>query len=212
MTKSMLLLLLVCASVSIAAEDLTEVPAIRADGGARFEHRGRRDPFTFIRDVPKEPLINIDTKVKRPLFDVQANLQSVEQLYTEAQSRFVAGDFQNSLKACELALKTMCGFPTDVVIADGVRLKSEVALLHRAAQRQAQRIEAQNAFEQLNVKLSGVIARARGSQAILNGNIVREGQVVTFASDAIVIESITDEQVLLNFRGYRMSATMAHAR
>ena len=91
-------------------------------------------------------------------------------------------------------------------------LRQNLQSLRKVGDSMRARSEAAAAYQRLNVSVTGVVSRPRKAQAIVNGVVVREGQTLSApGNELLVIEKITADQVVVNFRGYRMAAPLASA-
>ena len=83
--------------------------------------------------------------------------------------------------------------------------------MRKAAERIKQRQDAERDFNQMNIKLTGVVAREKNSQAIVNAKVVTKGDVVPSSNEGVdvVVADILPQQVVFVFRGYKMMLTLS---
>jgi hypothetical protein len=196
-----LLLLLAMARSGFAAEP----------GGASSETEGPwkpevgslRDPFTFWKEVPKEPgeggNIRTQQEIIRELQD------SAEKSYLVAERAMKDSRHAEAVQACDKGLDSLSnlGPQEEPAIQE---LHERLYRLRRAADRLQKRAEAEAAFRNLNIKVSGVIAKLHHPMAIVNNHIVGKGGLIetTESEGAIYVDDIQPSRVIVRFRGYRI--------
>lgn len=195
-------------AIALAAAVVFAAAGLQAEDGERFvvKDKNRRDPFTFSlrSNIPTDP----EPPKTQP--DTIRNARSANMLFSEAEDAALERHVNLCLEKCDAALSLLKQVPANETEMLATRQKLE--LLRKAADSMRQREEASAAFHKLNVAVAGVIARPRKAQAIINGVLVREGAVLnTPQNELLVVESISSEQVVLSFRGYRMAASLASA-
>ena len=181
---------------------LTCAESFGADAtGFKFNPGDRRDPFTFarrpdIRNVVKEP----------ERIDFSRNIRDAQQWLSDAEVAALERRSSACVQKCDLALNSLKDAPKDAGVEP---LRQSLSRLRRAAESMLRRDEALAAFQKLNVTVTGVVARPRKAQAIVNGMVVREGQSLAAAeNESLIVEKISSDQVVLNFRGYRVAAPL----
>jgi len=91
-----------------------------------------------------------------------------------------------------------------------VQIREKLLELRRAGERVRQRQEAEKKFRDMNIRLTGVVARAHHSQAIVNGKIVGKGEAVAVSeNNDVVVDEIQPDQVIFLFQGYKMGLTLS---
>ena len=190
---TVILICLTCAELFGAQDDIHIV-----------KPRGRRDPFTFAfrPEIPQQPI------EKRPEINIAGNVANADQQLDQAERALMERRVGECIERCEAARASLKDTPAGRSEIEGLR--QSLLRTRKAGEAMRERDEATAAFGKLNLTVSGVIARQRKSQAIVNGLLVREGQTIPAdANETLMIERITSEQVVVNFRGYRMVARLS---
>jgi len=88
-----------------------------------------------------------------------------------------------------------------------LEIRERLTDLRRAGERLKSREDAEAEFERIGVRLTGVVAREKHSQAIVNGKTVSKGDIVSANNESvdIVVDDIRPDQVIFLFRGYRVT-------
>lgn len=171
-----------------------------------FTHfrKDRRDPFTF----SLKPQIVADPK-PREGEDLELKEQNARNLLVRAEDAVMEYRGADCVDACDRALRQIQNISDE---RPGITaLKGNLQALRKAGEKLRQRADAAIAYRKLNLSITGVVARARKAHAIVNGVLVREGQSLTAENETLVIEKISSEQVVVNFRGFRMATAIAAA-
>ncbi|MFH0939120.1 MAG: hypothetical protein V1899_07565 [Planctomycetota bacterium] len=180
-----------------------------------FDAGERRDPFTFTKIVPSSgddakagvDLLNPNKKQLRP-HEVEAKKKQAEELYVDAEHAFMVTEFVSSVTTCDRGLEIFKDITNllDYPLLQTVR--DNLLRLRKASERMKQRQNADREFGRLNIKVTGVVARDKRSQAIINGMLVNKGSLVTTSADSndtIMVDEILPERVIFLFRGYKMA-------
>jgi hypothetical protein len=182
----------------------------------RFDMGSRRDPFIFISEIPAEliPTKDGDPTVKAPVLDKKVIEQvraEAEAHYAEAERAFSKeGKAQEAINKCDEGLKVFAQFPSAGAQDEWRDVRERLFDLRKAAERVRQRQEAKKKFDDLNIRLTGIVSRERNSQAIINSRTVRKGDVVA-ASEAydVVVDEIRNDQVVFVFQGFKMALNLS---
>lgn len=185
----------------------------------RFEMGGRRDPFIFISEIPAElipekggdPTNKVVILDKKVIEQVRAE---AEAHYAEAERAFQEfskeGKAQEAINKCDEGLKVFAQFPSAGAQDEWRDVRERLFDLRKAAERVRQRQDAKKKFDELNIRLTGIVSRERNSQAIINSRTVRKGDVVA-ASEAydVVVDEIRNDQVVFVFQGFKMALNLS---
>lgn len=210
-------MLRVSAAVLLALSAATQT--IRAEDAAyqanviekpwKFEFGGRRDPFNFGAIVnPHVIACEFPPKVKDPIPPAT--------YFAEATSAFLERNrdekLSEALAKCDASLKALAEDPNTLGDPRAQDLREQLIDLRKAAQGVAQRKNAERKFNTIPLRLTGIVRRDSGSQAIVNSRTVRKGDVVADANDSIVyVEEIRADGVVVVFEGYRMLLNLSEA-
>lgn len=177
------------------------------DGKFHFVRDGRRDPFTF--SLPAKVVEPVPIR-SEDLDQLDQKEQNAHNLLTRAEDAVMDFRAADCIDACDHALAQLRHISDE---RPGVAaLRQNLQSLRKAGDAMRARAEAAAAYQKLNVSVTGVVSRPRKAQAIVNGVVVREGQTLTAAgNETVLIEKISTDQVVVNFRGYRMAAPLAAA-
>lgn len=198
----------------------TELPAALEGKPFKFEMGTRRDPFVYISEVPDisgpvtpgpqgGPAIGpIDKKI------IEQVKAEAEAHYAEAYRAFQEfskeGKAQEAINKCDEGLKLFAPFSYAGSVDEWREIRENLFDLRKAADKVRQRQEAKKKFDELNIRLTGIVSRERNSQAIVNSKTVRKGDVVA-ASDAydVVVDEIRNDQVVFVFQGFKMALNLS---
>jgi len=130
--------------------------------------------------------------------------------YNLAEQSLLEMNAADSMVHCDKGLEVF----KDVPMKDYKELQEVRDMLMRmrkAAERIKQRQDAERDFTMMNIKLTGVVAREKNSQAIVNAKVVTKGDVVPSANEGVdvVVADILPQQVVFVFRGYKMMLTLS---
>ena len=182
----------------------------------------RRDPFTFLKVVPKVSQ-QVDPSNGNP--GGGTNPEDAHRL-DAAQIAQKRGDALNFYNSAEMALMDMNAAESMARCDHGLEVFKDVQMnfypalqevrdlllrLRKAADRVRQRQDAERDFNMMNIHLTGVVARERNSEAIVNTKIVGKGDVVPTSQEGVdvVVADIQPQQVVFIFRGYKMILTLS---
>lgn len=212
---------------------LTTKPAT-AQGVFKFGEIGqgggkpRRDPFSFSKKPLKLPtLAGSEGKGVRPVVDkTEISLGQQKKMkedglrfYDAAERAFMDGDVAGAVENTKLGLAV---FKVDALYLpqnatkyrELIDLKEKIAELNAAATKVKQRQDAERDFNAMSLRLTGVVAASpRLSRAVVDGQVVAKGEVVRASDkDDVLVDEIRPDQVIMNFRGYRMPLLIAEPR
>ncbi|HYG74082.1 MAG TPA: hypothetical protein VEK08_03675 [Planctomycetota bacterium] len=218
--------LLLCISGSVRAGEPVVPPPDPGTGAAAepaaqpdkkndkwiFDPRGRRDPFTFSItpkigddsgsttpgvDKPTEPgKVDIDPKL------IIAKQKEAENLYNEAEIGFLEvgqeGHAIEVIAKCDAGMKVFADTPNAGTVPEWQPVRNRLEALRKAAERMKMRQDSRKKFDESNMRLTGIVARDRGSRAIVNGERVGKGDLVTSGENYVVsVDDIQQDQVIL---------------
>lgn len=189
---------LVGISFGVRAEGLEEKPW-KFDGG------NRRDPFAFTLNIAEE-------YTPPPL--VAADSVAPAKYYAEAVTAFFEltneDKITETLAKCDAGLKILADDQNASADPRKQELRENLLDLRKAAQRVSQRIQSEKKFKTIDLKLTGIVRRSHGSQAIVNNRAVRKGDVVAGSdSGVVVLEEIRTDEVVVVFEGFRMLLSLS---
>jgi hypothetical protein len=195
----------------------------RAQKPFKFEMRERRDPFVFIAKTPnfEKPVDKGTTPggdipgIQGPSQETIAKVKAeTEAIYAEAEQIFLEfskeGKAAEVIAKCDEALKIFGQYPGASGVEQWQGIREKLFDLRKAAERIRLRQDAKRKFEELNIRLTGIVAKERNSQAIVNSRTVRKGDVVA-ASDSsdVVVDEIRSDQVVFVFQGFKMALNLS---
>jgi hypothetical protein len=109
-------------------------------------------------------------------------------------------------RACEQGMEEFKDVPElfrypELEIAKGRLLRAR-----KASETMRLRQTAQRDFDAMKIQITGVMAKPKNSQAIINSEIVRKGSMIKSSSEAadVMVDDIYSDRVVFVFRGYRM--------
>jgi len=234
-TAALLFSLLLCSAVR-AGEPAPPTPAAgpeaTADADAalaaeeppfNFDPLDRRDPFTFTKVVAPTSIIvsppdgggSGDGGPKKVMRadEVEAKRREAEGHYTRGERNLMDTRAPEALAECDRGLEVFKDVPNIGDYRDLQDVRERLYRLRKAAERMRMRQDAEREFLRLNIKVTGIVARERNSQAIINQNIVNKGDLVATvgdSNDVVVVENILPDQVVFLFRGYKMTLTISN--
>jgi hypothetical protein len=112
--------------------------------------------------------------------------------------------------------KKLEALPKDKAMTDELReIRDSLSRLKKAAERLVLRRQAEAAFRNLGVRVTGVVWQPMDSRAVVNGQVVRKGNILAVgepsAGENVYVEDILPEQVIVNYRGYKMRLALGTA-
>jgi hypothetical protein len=168
-----------------------------------FDPHNRRDPFTFLREVK---LDDGKAVVVQPVrVDIDKLHDQAGDLYQKAYADMAEMNTTEVKRRCGEALKLLGKVPQVPMVWKVEELRQNLMALNKAAEKLHQRREAQKAFDDMRLSVTGVVTRGHAAHAIINGKILRAGDGLESADEPVVVESIAQDKVILLYRGYRMA-------
>jgi hypothetical protein len=177
--------------------------------GFDFDPHNRRDPFTFMLEVKLE---DAKAVVVTPIpVDIDKIHDQAGDLYQKAYADMAEMNTAEVKRRCDGALKLLSKVPQSPMVLKVEELRQNLTALNKAAEKLHQRREAQKAFDELHLSVTGVVTQGNASHAIINGKILRAGEGLESADEPVVVESIAQDKVILLYRGYRMAGVPGRA-
>ncbi len=178
----------------------------------KFVDDGMRDPFTFIR--VKEAEVKIETVESVTPKDPRIRIeQEAREKLAKAETQFKSAQYKSAITNCDEGLESISKLEKDVRLPEVSiqEIREKLYSLRTAAERLYNRKIAEQAFKQLNIKVTGVVAKNRNSLAIVNSRVVTRGDLIesTDQSGGAIVDEILPGRVILRFRGYRMELDAA---
>lgn len=176
-----------------------------------FEVSGRRDPFSFTREIPQIQSVSpggevaTETKID-PAKIAQKRFEALTQ-YSLAENLFTEDNFIDALRHCDTGLEVF----KDIPMRDYRELqeiRDSLIRLRKASERLKQRGDVEREFSLMNVKLTGVVSRAKNSEAIVNQKIVRRGDFIPTPEQNVIVTEILPEHVVFTYKEYRIVMTL----
>jgi len=187
-----------------------------------FDPQDRRDPFTFTKVVAptakvssgNEPGATSDGGPKKVMRadEVEAKRREAETFYLKGERNLMETESAKAVADCDRGLEVFKEIPNIGDYRDLQDVRERLFRLRKASDRMRLRQDAEREFLRLNIKVTGIVARERNSQAIINASIVNKGDLVATvgdSNDVVVIENILPDQIVFLFRGYRIAQTFS---
>ena len=179
-----------------------------------YEPRNRRDPFVFTREVvfvdeapARRPMPGIDTTGKTPV-EVEKGLTK-EQLEAivfkamssvrEAETLMENNAYANAIKACDDGLRELEKGKEDARIAE---IRERLLRLRKAADRLRLRREAEIDFKGKDLQVTGIVARERKPQVLINNHVLTKGS--TIPGTEAQIEEIRPGLIICRYKGFKV--------
>jgi len=166
---------------------------------------GFRDPFTYWRELPQQVG---GVREGEPPPDIAARLiKDADDARVVAQERLKNQLYPKCIEACDKGLESLSKVPDLASRADLQQRQELFYRLRRAAERLQKRAEAEAAFRNLNLRISGIIAKEYRSLAVVNGRIVTRGSLIDLpdpSEGAVYVDEIQPNRLVVRFRGYRI--------
>jgi hypothetical protein len=189
----------------------------------KFEMGERRDPFVFIAKAPVQQIENPGTTPGTPGTEPGINLSNetiakvkaeAEAFYAEAERAFLEfsreGKAVEAIAKCDEGLNLFTQYQKASTVPQWQEIREKLFDLRKAADRIRQRQDAKRKFEELNIRLTGIVAKEKNSQAIVNSRTVRKGDVVAAGeSSDVVVDEIRPDQVVFVFQGFKMALNLS---
>lgn len=212
---------------AVPADQLPEKPAVSTsslDSDFVIDDNGRRDPFTFTKNiaVPIDSQIasvNQDgdsTEVKIPgLADevVKKKKSAAELACNTAEAFLMELDPNSAIAKTDQGMEEFKDVPELFKYPELEVVKGRLLRARKASEQIRSRQTAQRDFDSMKIQISGVMAQKKNSQAIINSEIVHKGSMVKSSSEQadVMVDEILPERVVFVFRGYRMMLLLSDA-
>ncbi|GMV79235.1 MAG: hypothetical protein AMXMBFR7_04190 [Planctomycetota bacterium] len=208
-------MLALCTGVNAQDVDPTEaIPSSIKEEQFKFDIKGRRDPFTFakvdtvVKPVPtpgETPGVADANELNKIREAAKRSFDQAEQALMSANSRNAMALADQGLEAINKAKVPLTEWP------ELQELQEKLFRLRLAAERLFNREEAEVAFKNLNITVTGVVAKDRSSRAIVNSHVVGRGDLVETGdeSSVVIVDQILPGKVIVRFRGFRMKLDVA---
>ncbi|MCW8133638.1 MAG: hypothetical protein KIS92_25055 [Planctomycetota bacterium] len=175
-----------------------------------YDDGGRRDPFTFTKPIiaPTETAPGPDQIAPSTLIVLK---EQAERNYLLAEQLMMAGNPREAITACDKGLEGFREIKNIEEVPDLQDMRERLFRLRKAADRLRSRADAEQAFKNLNLRVSGVVARDRDSRAIVNNKVVGKGDLILASdnSEGAIVDDIVPGRVVVRFRGYKMVLDVA---
>lgn len=183
----------------VRAEGLEEKPW-------KFDAGNRRDPFAYNLNFPEEhQYLKPRPVVKDSVLPAKYYAEAVQAFFELTSEDKIT----ETLAKCDAGLKILAEDPNTSENPWKQELRENLLDLRKAAQRVSQRIQTEKKFKAIDLRLTGIVRRNHGSQAIVNNRTVRKGDVVAAAdSSVVVLDEIRTDEVVVVFEGFRMSLSL----
>ena len=177
-----------------------------------FAPKDRRDPFTFIDKYPTIidtttiPGVKTEQKTDK---GIQEKKKEAEKLYANAEEFFMDGNSAEALLHCKQGTEIIKGLAeVDQANPEFQEILERLSRLLKAGQKIKERQEAERDFAMLNLKVTGVIAYAKHSQAIVTSDrsqVVAKGAFVkTNDSSEVLVYDIQPSEVIFLYHDYKI--------
>jgi hypothetical protein len=188
-----------------------------------FDANGRRDPFTFTKAVVDMSQLNgsqdsINTEKDPGILPkdvVEKKRNAAELACNLAEASLMELDPNASVARCDQGMEEFKDIaPNDMGKYPELEVvKNRILRARKAADQMRNRQTAERDFSAMNIKIAGVMAQKKNSQAIINSKIVHKGDLVAISSDSadVMVDEILPERVVFVFRGYRMTLLLSEA-
>jgi len=182
----------------------------------------RRDPFTYTKVVPKLAQENPNSAIannntNEPTIDqrldpaqIAAKKAEAMSFYNQAEGALMDMNAVDAMNKCDAGLLVFKDLQMNYY-KELQDVRDVLLRLRKASERVKQRQDAERDFNLMNIHLTGVVARERNSEAIVNAKIVGKGDVVPSNTEGVdvVVADIQPQQVVFIFRGYKMMLTLS---
>ena len=186
-----------------------------------FDDNGRRDPFTFtktfavINNGGEGPIKEAEEPDEKTI--AQEMLKKIksaaEAACTQAETALMELDSTSAIAKCDSGMEEFKPVPNLSLYPDLEIVKGRLLRARKAGEQMRSRQAAQRDFDAMNIKIAGVMAMKKNSQAIINSEIVHKGSMVKASGETadVMVDEILPERVVFVFRGYRMMLLLSDA-
>ncbi|HEY3319641.1 MAG TPA: hypothetical protein VGP72_04105 [Planctomycetota bacterium] len=213
----------VCAGGEVEATKPATKKSVAEEKPWKFESNNRRDPFSFrnppteiekTAEVPGTPGVPVGPKGPSPE-DIAKKREQAEKLYAVAEAAFleISREPQRVVEAlgkCDEGLKVFADEPTAGSVPEWQAVRGKLESLRKAADILKRRQDAEKKFRDSNLRLTGVVAREKRSQIIVNGKALGRGGVLKVADNyEVSVDEIRPESVIfMTPEGFKMQLEM----
>lgn len=179
-----------------------------------FDDNGRRDPFTFTKNIAIQaeagPVAKVEgeeqpqpgvapeiVKKKRDAADLACNM---------AEAFLMDLDPNSAIAKTEQGMEEFKDVPELFKYPELEVAKGRLLRARKAGETMRTRQTAQRDFDAMKIQITGVMARAKNPNAIINSEIVHKGSMIKSNAEAadVMVDEIANDRVVFVFRGYRM--------
>jgi hypothetical protein len=185
---------------------------------------GRRDPFTFTKNVVvMDPVQggSIDqgqeTPTGLPPEVLERKRTAAELACNLAEMSLMELDPNGAVAKCDQGMEEFKDVPNMSKYPELEIVKGRLLRARKASENLRGRQTAQRDFDAMNIKILGVVAKPKNSQVIIQSgkeaDILHKGSMVKTSNDStdVMVDEILPERVVFNFRGYRMMLLLQDA-
>lgn len=188
-----------------------------------FDDGGRRDPFTFTKTLAvlkndgtpsTEPEPEADPAKEGLAIEALKKIKSeAEAACAQAETALMELDSTTAIAKCDTGMEAFKPVPNLSLYPELEIVKGRLLRARKAGEQMRSRQAAQRDFDAMNIKIAGVMAMKKNSQAIINSEIVHKGSMVKASSETadVMVDEILPERVVFVFRGYRMMLLLSDA-
>jgi len=179
---------------------LAVVFAAGAAGAYEYDGDGR-DIFTYRTPTvsPPPPPIPGDDFRKAPPPPPPPPPAETEHL--KARAAFLGGQYADAVKRCRKALDRLSRAG-----ADDQEVARELSRLLKASEELKRRSDAAAEFEKLAIAIESIVLRNHSSAAVINGQVLKEGQAV--AGLDVRVTEVERGRVVFLYKGYKFRKQM----
>jgi hypothetical protein len=212
-TSALISLLILALTIAFAcrAGDTDTPPA--SEDTFTFETHDRRDPFTFMKTIPKtndpallpgeaDPLSN-----RMDAAQIAAKKALLLQAASAAEQHLMDYKYAEAVAACERGLDELHGVAVNEYreLQDG---RDALVRLSKVGARGKRRDDAERDLQIINPHLTGVLVSQHLPRAIVNGKIVSVGDTVSVQDAEASVFSIERDHITLIYRNYRVAVVL----
>ncbi len=186
-----------------------------------FDDNGRRDPFTFTKNIAllqtQDTAVNVDANAEKsdlvPIEIINKKRNAAELACNTAEAYLMELDANNAITKCEQGMEEFKDVPELFKYPELEVVKGRLLRARKAGETLRSRQTAQRDFDAMKIQITGVMALPKNSQAIINNEIVHKGSMVKASSESadVMVDEILPERVVFVFRGYRMMLLLSDA-
>lgn len=177
---------------------LAVVFAAGAAGAYEYDGDGR-DIFTYRTPTvspPTPPIPGDDFREAPPPPPPPAEAE-----HLKARAAFLGGQYADAVKRCRKALDRLSRAG-----ADDQEVARELSRLLKASEELKRRSDAAAEFEKLAIAIESIVLRNHSSAAVINGQVLKEGQAV--AGLDVCVTEVERGRVVFLYKGYKFRKQM----